>query len=56
MIQFDNPCVSHIEMAEVTAIDGIRMNRNGLVRMHFGTVVVPVATMFVSSRQVRMRR
>ncbi|MDP1524421.1 MAG: hypothetical protein Q8M20_01300 [Rhodocyclaceae bacterium] len=56
MIQIDHPCISNIEMAEIGAVDSIEVQRNRMMSMDFGTVMVPVAAMLMRPRQMRMRR
>ena len=56
MIQFDQPRIGNVEMVEFAAVDGIVVRRNRLMGMDFGTVMVLVAAMLMSSRQMRMRR
>lgn len=56
MIQVYHPHTSNIQMAECAAVDGIRVQCNRLMEMNLGTVMVPVAAMFVRPSQMRMRR
>jgi len=55
-IQFNHPCDGNVDITRIATVNGIRMLRNGLMGMYFGTVMVPVTAMLMRSRQVRMWR
>lgn len=56
MIQFDHPRAGNVDMAEIAAVYGIVVLRNGLMGMNFAAVLVPVSAMLMRPHQMRMRR